>query len=93
MPLSAAAKRLVSLFRGIPADKKEEIGKAFDAKHAQELLKFEREALAAAATELKDVNFSDKKKDEKGKDKKKKKKLKEDLIQIIDGFIIESRNS
>ncbi len=86
MELSSAAKRLVSLFKGIPADRKKDIGKAFDAKHAKELLKFEKEALSNAALELGQVNF----KERKEGDKKKKKSIKEELIFIIDTFISEN---
>ncbi len=88
MELSSAAKRLVSLFKGIPADRKKDIGKAFDEKHAKELLKLEKLALSDAASELSQVSFKDRKKEDKKN--KKKKNLKEELITIIDSFIIET---
>ena len=59
MPISPAAKRLVSLIRGIPAKHKEKIGRAFDIKHNEVMRKHENEYLALAAQELSQVNFKE----------------------------------
>jgi hypothetical protein len=81
MPISPAAKRLISFVKGIPADRHEEVGKHFDAKHKKVMQKHETEYLIAAAEELSkvtipskaDLKEKEKAKKEKGKDRKIKK--------------------